>query len=80
MDGSGGRIRFPDVRDVAASYGAGQLRAIVPRAGKVGSGPDLATQLEDLFDEVWRQESFERDHPYTCGVIRDAFGRGRRAA
>ena len=34
--------------------------------------PDLHTQLEDLFGEVWRQESFERRHPFTCGVIREA--------
>ncbi len=34
--------------------------------------PDLHTQLEDLFGEVWRQESFERTHPFTCGVIREA--------
>ena len=32
--------------------------------------PDLHTQWEDLLGEVWRQERFERSHPYTCSVIR----------
>lgn len=33
--------------------------------------PDLQTQFEAILDEVWRQESFERTHPFTCGVIRE---------
>ena len=40
--------------------------------------PDLHTQWEDLIHEVWRQESFERDHPYTCSVIRETYGPPRR--
>jgi hypothetical protein len=31
---------------------------------------DLASQLEELLIEVWRQEPFERKHPFTCDVIR----------
>jgi hypothetical protein len=34
--------------------------------------PDLQTQWEDLLNEIWRQEQFERTHPYTCGAIRAA--------
>ena len=34
--------------------------------------PDLHSQWEDLMNEVWRQESFERTHPYTCSVMREA--------
>ena len=34
--------------------------------------PDLRSQLEDLLIEVWRQEDFERRHPFTCAVIREA--------
>lgn len=34
------------------------------------SPPDLGSQLEELLIEVWRQEAFERTHPFTCGVIR----------
>lgn len=37
--------------------------------------PDLHTQLEALFDEVWRQEAFERAHPLTCGAMRDKINR-----
>ncbi len=33
--------------------------------------PDLESQLEELLVEVWRQEDFERKHPFTCAVIRD---------
>ncbi len=33
--------------------------------------PDLGSQLEELLVEVWRQEDFERKHPFTCAVIRD---------
>ena len=33
---------------------------------------ELYVQLEDLFVEVWKQEKFERTHPFTCGVIREA--------
>lgn len=33
---------------------------------------ELCVQLEDLFVEVWKQEKFERTHPFTCGVIREA--------
>ncbi len=33
---------------------------------------DLGSQLEDLFVEVWRQEQFERQHPFTCAVIRES--------
>lgn len=33
--------------------------------------PDLASQLEELLVEVWRQEDFERKHPFTCAVIRE---------
>lgn len=32
--------------------------------------PDLGSQLEALLIEVWRQEAFERTHPFTCAVIR----------
>ena len=35
--------------------------------------PDLQTQWEDLVNEVWHQEQFERTHPYTCGAIRAAY-------
>lgn len=42
-----------------------------PRPLEIRSlSPDLDTQLEDLLNEVWRQEAFERSHPFTCGVIR----------
>lgn len=34
--------------------------------------PDLGSQLEELLVEVWRQEEFERKHPFTCAVIREA--------
>ena len=34
--------------------------------------PDLGSQLEELLVEVWRQEAFERKHPFTCAVIRQA--------
>lgn len=33
--------------------------------------PDLGSQLEELLIEVWRQEDFERKHPFTCAVIRE---------
>ncbi len=33
--------------------------------------PDLGSQLEELLVEVWRQEDFERKHPFTCGAIRE---------
>lgn len=36
--------------------------------------PDLGSQLEELLVEVWRQEAFERKHPFTCAVIRQAAG------
>jgi hypothetical protein len=39
------------------------------------SAPDLASQLEELLVEVWRQEDFERRHPFTCAVIRQDAGR-----
>lgn len=47
---------------------------------RVFFNPDgLGSQLEDLFVEVWRQErreaQFERDHPFTCAVIREGSGR-----
>ena len=48
------------------------------RLAALRKAPDLQTQWEDLMNEVWRQESFERDHPYTCGVIRDAYAPRRR--
>ncbi|HUZ87578.1 MAG TPA: hypothetical protein VNF26_11585 [Candidatus Baltobacterales bacterium] len=32
--------------------------------------PDLGSQLKELLVEVWRQEDFERQHPFTCAVIR----------
>lgn len=48
------------------------LRAAMRSRQRPSSAPDLHTQLEDLFGEVWRQESFERTHPFTCGVIREA--------
>jgi hypothetical protein len=32
--------------------------------------PDLGSQLEELLVEVWRQETFERKHPFTCAAIR----------
>lgn len=38
--------------------------------------PDLATQLEELRVEVWRQEKFERTHPFACRVIRESARRG----
>jgi hypothetical protein len=38
--------------------------------------PDLGSQLEELLVEVWRQEEFERKHPFTCAVIRE-FSRSR---
>jgi hypothetical protein len=39
------------------------------------SGPsDLGSQLEQLLVEVWRQEAFERKHPFTCAVIRQTSG------
>lgn len=34
--------------------------------------PDLGSQLEELLIEVWRQEDYERKHPFTCAVIREA--------
>ena len=34
--------------------------------------PDLGSQMEELMIEVWRQEAFERTHPFTCAVIRQA--------
>ena len=33
--------------------------------------PDLGSQFEDLLIEVWRQEEFERKHPFTCEVMRE---------
>ena len=33
--------------------------------------PDLGSQFEDLMIEVWRQEEFERKHPFTCAVMRE---------
>jgi hypothetical protein len=42
--------------------------------------PDLQTQLEELLNEVWVQESFEREHPFTCGVIREVYRSRRRKA
>lgn len=33
---------------------------------------DLESELEELLVEVWRQEAFEREHPFTCAVIRQA--------
>lgn len=35
--------------------------------------PDLGSQLEELLIEVWRLENYERKHPFTCGVIREAY-------
>lgn len=32
--------------------------------------PDLQSQLESLLDEVWRQEQFEREHPFYCATMR----------
>lgn len=65
-------------RRIAASFGAAPERAPRPRwsvrvplAGLDGAA-DLHTQLEELLDEVWKQETFERKHPFTCGVIREA--------
>ncbi len=43
-------------------------RMVLPRPGV----PDLSSQLEELLVEVWRQEDFERQHPFTCAVIREA--------
>ena len=34
--------------------------------------PDLGSELEELLIEVWRQEAFERKHPFTCAAIRQA--------
>ena len=48
------------------------LTAPMRNRQRPSGAPDLHTQLEDLFGEVWRQESFERMHPFTCGVIREA--------
>lgn len=33
--------------------------------------PDLGSQLEELLIEVWRQEDYERKHPFTCAVMRE---------
>ena len=43
------------------------------RASSLQMAPDLHTQWEDLVNEVWHQEQFERTHPYTCGAIRAAY-------
>lgn len=51
------------------------IRKTMVSRSRDGSLPDLHTQLEDLFVEVWRQESFERTHPLTCDAIRAASGR-----
>lgn len=53
-----------------AAYG--ELPGRVPPPPGV---PDLHTQLEELFDEVWRQEAFERSHPLTCGAMRETISR-----
>lgn len=47
------------------------IRRFQPRPAYVGG---LYEQLEDLFVEVWKQERFERTHPFTCGVMREAAG------
>jgi hypothetical protein len=47
-------------------------------AARSGDAPDLPTQLEELLNEVWIQESFERKHPFTCGVIREVYQSRRR--
>ena len=44
----------------------------------LSAAPDLQTQLEELLNEVWRQESFERKHPFTCEVIRETHAVRRR--
>lgn len=43
-----------------------------PVSRRLGGVPDLHSQFEELLVEVWRQEDFERRHPFTCGVIREA--------
>ena len=45
------------------------IRRLRPRPDYVS---ELYVQLEDLFVEVWKQERYERTHPFTCGVIREA--------
>lgn len=49
-------------------------KATIPDAVRRGQdqAPDLETQLEEILVEVWRQETFERMHPFTCGVIRES--------
>ena len=42
------------------------------------ASPDLHTQLEELFSEVWAQEGFERAHPFTCATMREPVKRTSR--
>lgn len=52
------------------------MRSALASAGKLSflgrpELSDLGSQLEELLIEVWRQEEFERKHPFTCSVIRE---------
>ncbi len=82
---------FSSAHGIAASYGAeaqGSQASARPMADKrtarqamdrrLIEAADLDSQLEEILDEVWRQETFERTHPFTCGVIREAFRRRER--
>jgi len=47
-----------------------RLAATLQLFRRAPSVPDLGSQLKELLVEVWRQEDFERQHPFTCAVIR----------
>lgn len=80
-DRNRGRVGFAAVLQLGSRAGAlgGTLKGPV-LDGSVRPVPDLPSQLEELLGEVWRQEDFERRHPFTCGVIREAFRPRRHAA
>jgi hypothetical protein len=66
-----------------AARGFGSRRALASERRSIASPrrsePDLQTQLEELLNEVWCQERFERTHPFTCGVMRERRGPGADA-
>jgi hypothetical protein len=51
-----------------------------PGDNRETASPDLHTQLEELFSEVWAQESFEKAHPFTCATMREPVRRASRRA
>ena len=56
---------FPMLDGLAPPHGS---RSLAARKNV----PDLPTQLEEMLSEVWRQERFEHQHPFTCAVIRQS--------